>query len=72
MTFKVTNVNVDLINKTANLVAVDETPFIPGQPQSQSMVQANFHFDPPPSEGAEKDKAIAAAKALFLRAANEL
>jgi hypothetical protein len=67
---KATNINVDLLNKSANLVAIDQIPPAPGQ--APNMVQVNFHFDPPPAEGLEKDKAIAAAKAILLRAANEI
>jgi hypothetical protein len=68
--FKVQNINVDLINRMANLVAVDQTPPLPSQPPK--MIQVSFPFDPPPSEGAEKDKAIAAAKLILQQAAAEI
>ena len=70
MAFKAQNINVDLINRVANLVAIDQTPPAPGQPPK--MIQVTFPFAPPPSEGAEKDKAIAAAKQILQQAANEL
>lgn len=71
MAFKVTMINVDVLNKTAQVVAIDQAPLpLPGG--MQNMVQANFRFDPPPSEAMEKDKAIAAAKAVIQQALSEL
>jgi hypothetical protein len=67
MAFVVQNINVDLINKTATLIAVDNAV-----PQHAKVVTVNFAFDPPPSEGNEKDKAVAAAKAILQQAANEI
>jgi hypothetical protein len=51
---------VDLQNHTANVVAVD----ISTQPQIK-VVNVQFPFNPPPSEGREEDKAIAAVKAVL-------
>jgi hypothetical protein len=67
MAFVVSNINVDLMNRTANLVAADYS-----DPQHPKQVQVMFPFDPPPAEGKEKDKAVAAAKALLQQAANEI
>ena len=68
MAFKAQQINVDLLNKQATVVAYDQ-PFTGGP---APMVQITFPFDPPPSEGMEKDKALAAAKAILQKAANEL
>jgi hypothetical protein len=71
MAFKTVNITVDLLNKTATVVAVDQAPLPPpGGPQN--LIQATFRFDPPASEGLEKDKAIAAAKVILQQALNEL
>lgn len=70
MAFKVTNANIDVINKTANVVAIDQSPPQPGQPQP--MVQVTFPFDPPPSEARERDRVIATAKQFLQRALNEI
>jgi hypothetical protein len=67
MAFKVQNINVDLMNATANILAVDQT-----DPQHPKVVTVNFPFDPPSKEGKEKDLAIAAAKAILQQAANEI
>ncbi|HEY5064623.1 MAG TPA: hypothetical protein VIJ04_07400 [Xanthobacteraceae bacterium] len=58
MAFKVTNAMVDVINKTANVVIQDQGP-------PNRMVQAQFPFDPPSAEGAEKDKVLEAAKKVL-------
>jgi hypothetical protein len=67
MAFKVQNINVDLINATANLVAVDQV-----DPQHVKIITVQFPFDPPPAEAKEKDRAIAAAKVILQQAANEI
>ena len=67
MAFKVSNISVDLMNNTANLVAYDQT-----DPQHPKTLQLSFPFDPPNKEGKEKDLAIAAAKVLLQQAANDL
>jgi hypothetical protein len=70
MAFVVQNLNVDLIHGQANLVAMDQSPPPPGQPPR--MVQVSFPFDPPHQEGKEKDKAVAAAKAVLQQALSEI
>lgn len=74
MPFVVQNISVDLMHGQATLVAFDQPPPpAPGQqPQLPKMVQLNFPFNPPGQEGMEKDKAIAAAKAVLQQALNEL
>ncbi|MBB4383551.1 hypothetical protein [Bradyrhizobium sp. SBR1B] len=67
MAFKVQNINVDLINATATLIAVDQA-----DPQHPKIITAQFPFDPPHSEAREKDQAIAAAKAILQQAPNEI
>ncbi len=67
MAFTIQNINVDLRNHTANLVAVDQS----SQPQIK-VVSVQFPFNPPPSETREEDRAIAAAKAILQQALNEL
>ena len=67
MAFKIQNINVDLMNGTANVVAVDQAT----QPQIK-VVNAQFPFIPSGGEGHEKDKVIAAAKATLQQALNEI
>jgi hypothetical protein len=67
MAFKVSNISVDLMNNTANLVAYDQT-----DPQHPKTLQLTFPFDPPNREGKEKDLATAAAKALLQQAAADI
>jgi hypothetical protein len=70
MAFDVQNLSVDLIHGQATLVAFDQSPPPAGQPPK--MIQVTFPFDPPHQEGKEKDKAIAAAKAVLQQALNEI
>lgn len=74
MAFVIQNINVDLMHGQANLVAVDNPPPSSSgqQPPLPKMVQVSFSFDPPNREGKEKDKAIAAAKAVLQQALNEI
>jgi hypothetical protein len=74
MAFVVQNISVDLIHGQATMVAFDNPPPpAPGQqPQQPKMVQISFPFAPPNQEGKEKDKAIAAAKAVLQQALNEI
>lgn len=58
MAFKVTSAMVDVINRTATVVIQDQGP-------PNRMVQTQFPFDPPPAEGAERDKVLAAAKKVL-------
>lgn len=67
MAFKIQNINVDLMNGTANVVAVDQST----QPQIK-VVNAQFPFTPSGGEGHEKDKVVAAAKAVLQQALNEI
>jgi hypothetical protein len=69
MAFKVQNINVDLMNGTANVIAIDQA--IPPATMPK-VVQVSFPFDPPNHEGREKDKAVAAAKAVLQQPANEI
>jgi hypothetical protein len=67
MAFAIQNLNVDILNHTANLVAVDQS----SQPQLK-VVSVQFPFNPPHAEVQEKDQAIAAAKAILQQALNEI
>lgn len=67
MAFKIQNINVDLINGTANVIAVDQST----QPQLK-IASIQFPFTPSGGEGHEKDKVIAAAKAALQQALNEI
>jgi hypothetical protein len=67
MTFKIQTLSVDLMNGTANVVAVDQST----QPQLK-VVNAQFPFTPSGGEGHEKDKVIAAAKPVLQQALNEI
>ena len=67
MAFSVQNATIDVINKTANVVATD--------PQTHGVakfVQVSFPFDPPPSEVQEKDRVIAEAKKVLQQALSEI
>jgi len=66
MAFTVTNLNVDLKNNTANLVAIDQGT------TSSKVVQVQFPFDPPAAEAREQGRAIAAAKAILQQCLNEI
>lgn len=74
MAFVIQNISVDLIHGQANLVAFDNPPLPAAgqQPQQPKILNVSFPFDPPNHEGKEKDKAIAAAKAVLQQALNEL
>ncbi|MDA9456409.1 hypothetical protein XI00_19610 [Bradyrhizobium sp. CCBAU 21359] len=74
MAFKVQNINVDLMNEQATLVAFDNpTSPTPGNPPHMpKMLQVTFPFDPPAREGKEKDLAIAEAKKVLQQALNEI
>jgi hypothetical protein len=68
MAFKVTSAMVDVINATANVVAIDQTPT--GGPSK--MVQISFPFHPPAAEGQEKQRVIDEAKRVLQQALSEI
>ena len=68
MAFKVQNMSVDLINHQATVWAIDQ--FDPTKPAKTVTIQ--FPFTPPPSEGSEQGKVLAAAKAVLQQALNEI
>jgi hypothetical protein len=65
MPFKVTSANVDVINKSATVVANNQS--VPN-----GFVQVQFPFDPPPAEAREKDQVIAIAKQTLQQALNDI
>ena len=67
MAFKIQTLSVDLLNGTANVVAMDQST-----PLQIKLVNAQFPFTPSGGEGHEKDKVVAAAKAVLQQALNEL
>ena len=68
-TFKLTQVSVDVLNRTANVMAIDQ-PTIPGS--HAKVVNVQFPFSPPDSEGQEKDRVISEAKKILQQAINEI
>lgn len=71
MAFKVQTVSVDLMQGSAVVVAFDQPPPSP-TPNPGKMVQIQFPFSPPHSEGREKDAVIAEAKRVLQQALNEI
>jgi hypothetical protein len=67
MAFKVQTINADLMNGTANVVALDQST----QPQVK-VINVQFPFTPPGHEGQEKDKVVVAAKLVLQQALNEI
>jgi hypothetical protein len=66
MTFKVTQATVDVINKTASVVALDE----PWEGELR-LIQVSFPFDLP-AEAAEKVRVIDAAKQILQQALRDI
>jgi hypothetical protein len=66
MAFTIANLSVDLQNGTANFAAFDQASTPP------KMVQGTFPFIPGGGEAHERDKVLAAAKAILQQAASEL
>lgn len=66
MTFGFTRLAPDLVSKTADFSAFD------GSTVSGQMIQGSFYFDFADGEVVEFEKLRAAAKAMLLKAANEL
>jgi hypothetical protein len=64
--FKVQVASVDLMQGSANLVAFDNAI------QPAKVVNVQFPFTPPHSEGKEKDAVIAEAKKVLQQALNEI
>ncbi|HXD46487.1 MAG TPA: hypothetical protein VN655_15270 [Pseudolabrys sp.] len=69
MAFKLTNANVDVLNKTASVVWVEQPipPAVTGK-----VVQTTFPFDPPHSEGKEMDVLKAEAKKTLQQILSEI
>jgi hypothetical protein len=67
MAFKVQVASVDLMGGTANVVAFDQPTSGPAK-----AVNLSFPFTPSGGEGREKDKVIAAAKAVLQQALSEI
>jgi len=66
MAFTISTLSVDLQNGTANFAAFDQASTPP------KMVQGTFPFTPAGGEAREREKVLAAAKAVLQQAANEL
>lgn len=66
MTFGFTQLGPDLINGTGNFAAFDNST------ASGEMIRGSFHFELADGEVVDLEKLKAAAKAMLMKAANEL
>jgi hypothetical protein len=73
MAFVLQNVNIDLMSGMANVGAVEQIPPTqPGQPAKIKAFNVQFPFTPSGGEAHEKEKVVAAAKAVLQQALKEL